>query len=277
MKIHMKISPEERWRAHALERFAAMKVSGELDRLRKKGLKIVGRKNKYTAKAWWGSFDDRLSCPGYKEWQQECKAAGKRFGLAHWTIECSCLISKYDPAKASFPIESPWPQICIVTENTNPRFLRHLSYEAQKLGLRVIQRQGSVETTIINITPPPGELSPMDKPPRENAFTLRKETPLPYPPEAAVELHKEGDKKCRELLKQLGYSIPQRLRSSPLISRADKLRLSKDRLDNREAYDIMDETHPNGDWRKEKRRRKEIASSRYKLKKRLKKPYEPGC
>ncbi len=165
----VKISPEERWRRHILERLASLRQSGELNRLRKKGLAILGRKKRFTPEGWFKSCNERVSRPEYVDWHDECETVGRRFGLAPWTVVCSCLVSKYDPRKQPFVVEAQWPKIRVVTENTNPLFLQWLSYEAHKLGLYTVGRQGSVETTVLNILPPCGVLPPSLKPPRDTA------------------------------------------------------------------------------------------------------------
>jgi hypothetical protein len=144
-------------------------------------------------------------------------------------------------------IEAQWPKIRVVTENTNPLFLQWLSYEAHKLGLYTVGRQGSVETTVLNILPPCGVLPPSLKPPRDNAFVLRIETPPGYPPEAAQKLQKKGERLAKELLRRLGYSIPQRLRGSTLVAMAAKLRVADNKLAVGEAYNIIDDLYGEND------------------------------
>lgn len=271
----VKISPEERWRRHILERLASLRQSGELNRLRKKGLAILGRKKRFTPEGWFKSCNERVSRPEYVDWHDECETVGRRFGLAPWTVVCSCLVSKYDPRKQPFVIEAQWPRIRIVTENTNPLFLQWLSYEAHKLGLYTVGRQGSVETTVLNILPPCGVLPPSLKPPRDNAFVLRIETPPGYPPEAAQKLQKKGERLAKELLRRLGYSIPQRLRGSTLVAMAAKLRVADNKLAVGEAYNIIDDLYGENDITQDQKRRKLVASRRHKLRKRLIEQYKP--
>jgi len=272
-----KTSPEERWQRHILERFTALRQSGELNSLRKKGLTILGRKRRFTGEEWFKSFSGRVSCPGYLEWFDECKAVGERFGLAPWTVVYACLVSGYKPEKELSVMEAQWPQIRVVTENRDPLFLQLLSHEAQRLGLYVVQRQGSVETTLLNLDSPPSSALPASqKPPRDVAFRLRVETPPGYPPEAAQKLQKKGDRLTKELLRRLGYSIRQRLRDSPLVEMADNLRVADGQLARNEAYDIIDDIYgPAGSMKDDKKRRKLVASRRHKLKERLLKPYKP--
>jgi hypothetical protein len=271
----VKVPPEERWRSHILERFVALRHSGELDRLSKKGLTILGRKKRFTGKQWFKSFSKRVSCPSYREWYDECEAVAARFGLAPGTVVCACLVSRYDPKKELSVIEGHWPKIRIITENTNSLFSQWLSYEAQRLGLYVVQRQGSVETTLLNIDSPPfSALSTSQKPPRDNAFYLRIETPPGYPPEAAQKLQKKADQLMKELLRRLGYPVPSRLRTSKLIDHADDLQLEKFPLSSRGLYEIVAEKWKKGSVSEDEERRKLMKSRRHKGRQRLIKPYE---
>lgn len=267
-----KFASDELYREHTLEHFAAFKQSGEMERLRKKGLTNCGRKQRFTGNEWFESSHKRYSSPEYRKWADECEVVGQKFSLASWTVVCACLVSRYDPRKELMVIEADWPQIRIVTQQTNPLFLRWLSYEAHRLLLYVVQRQGSLETTILNISPPRRVLTPSEKPPRDAAFRLRFERPLDYPPEAAQELQKKGERLAKELLKRLGYPVPQRLRVSSLVAKADKLRVGKN-LANREAYEVIDDIYGE-DLSDDARKRKLIGSQRYKLRQRLIKPYE---
>lgn len=269
-------SPHERWQKHILERFIALQQSRQLDRLRKKGLSILGRRRKrFTGKEWYESLRMRISSPEYMEWYNECTEIGRRFGLNPQTVVYSCLIRGYDPTKEPFPMEVQWPRTRVVTENTDPLFLQWLSYEAWRLGLYVVLHQGSSEATLLGTNmPPPMSLCNAKKPPRDTALYLRVETPPGYPPEAAKKLQREASQLTKELLRSLGYSIPQRLRSSPLIEIADSLKVSKDELANGEAYAIIDDIYGE-DLTDDKKRRKLIASRRNKLRKKLIEPYEP--
>ena len=279
-----KLTPEERWQKHVLERFVALRRSGELDRLRKSGLSILGRKNRFTGEEWRKSFSTRVKSQGYRKWYEECEAVGKRFGLNLQTVACSCLISKYDPNKEPFTMEVQWPRIRVVTGNADPLFLQWLSYEAHRLGLYVVQRQGSSECTVFPMNLPPSRPLPnSQKPPRDTALYLRVETPPGYPPEAAQKLQKKADKLTKELLRCLGYSVPQRLRISPLVEMADKLRVSNDRLASGEAYGVIDDIYGDDNSAKDddnpaeddynlaedNKKRKLVASRRSKLRKRL--------
>jgi hypothetical protein len=276
-----KLAPQELWRNNTIERFIAFKQSGELERLRKEGLAACGRKKRFTSLEWAKSpMRKRYLSSRYMEWYRKCEMVAQKFGLANWTVVCACLISDYQPDKEPFPIESKWPQIRVITESTDTQFLARLAYEAQLRGLHVILRQGSVEITylfmnpvpIMNIEPPP---LPSSMPPLSNSFYMRIEAPVGYPPQAAKKLHKDASQLEKDILIALGYSIPKRLRTSPLVAMADNLRVAKGQLAPNEAYDIIDKIYGTDDsMENDQKRRKLVASRRNKLRKRLVKPYE---
>jgi len=202
------------------------------------------------------------------EWHHKCEAVAQRFGLAFWTVVSVCLISGYRPEKVPFPVEASWPRIRVVTEQMTPLFLEWLSYEAHQLGLYVIQRRGSAEVTHIPPNLPPFEALPASqRPPLDCAFFMRVETPPRYPPQAAAKLEKQAKQLEKELFRRLGYSVPERLRSSPLVAMADKLRVGK-KLKLGEAYQVIDDIYGD-DMTSDQRRRKLVGSRRNKLKKRL--------
>ncbi|MFC2039308.1 hypothetical protein ACFLST_00750 [Chloroflexota bacterium] len=188
----------------------------------------------------------------------------------------ACLLKGYRPEKDLLVAEIEWPRVRLVTESTDTQFLARLSYEAQRLGLYVVQRQGSVETTclyadpvhIADLEPPP---LPPSRPPLQSVFKLRVETPIGYPPEAARELQKEVGRLAREILQRLGYSVPQRLRNSSLVSLADDLKAGQGPLPSGGIWDIIDELHPDvSEFSEEHQRKREsIKSRRHKLRKRL--------
>lgn len=275
-----KLAPQELWRRHTLERFEAFRLSGELESLQKEGLAACGRKKQFTSLEWAKSpMRKRYSSPRYMEWYHKCETVAQKFGLANWTVVCACLISDYQPDKAPFPVESKWPQIRVVTESTDTQFLARLTYEAQLRGLYVIARRGSVETTqlflnpipIMNMEPP---TMPSSMPPLGNSFYMRIETPVGYPPQAAKKLHKDASQLEKDILIALGYSIPKRLRISRLISKADDLRISQNRLPKRGLYEIVADTFDEGNSSEDEQRCKTVKTQRYRLRKRLIKPYE---
>ncbi len=173
------------------------------------------------------------------------------------------------PLECRLLLKAQWSKVRIVTENTVPLFLHWLSYEAHRLGLYVVQCQGSFETILLSITPPHSPLLLSQKPPRDAVFSLRVEISLGYPPEAAQELQKNGQRLAKELLRHLGYSVPQRLRNSPLVVMAEKLRVADGQLASGEAYNIIDDIYEDDDLTQDQKRRKLVSSRRHKLHKRL--------
>lgn len=163
----------------------------------------------------------------------------------------------------------------VVTKQSDPLFLRWLSYEAHQLGTYVIKRYGSVETTIVPENFPPDTPLPEERlPPQNDAFIMRVEKPTGYPPQAATKLQKDAGELAKQLLRRLGYSIPQRLRISRLVSLAGKYRLAQRRLPKRALYEIVAETYEFGYMNEDERRRKTVKTRRHRLRKRLVKPYE---
>jgi hypothetical protein len=275
-----RLAPEELWRKHTLEHFEAFRQSGALEKLRKEGLAACGRKKQFTSLEWAKSpMRKRYLSSRYMEWYHKCETVAQKFELANWTVICACLISDYQPDKEPFPVESKWPQIRVVTESTDTQFLARLTYEAQLRGLYVIAKHGSVETTqlflnpipIMNIEPP---TMPSSMPPLGNAFYMRIETPVGYPPQAAQELHQAAGQLAKDILIALGYSIPKRLRISRLVSKADDLRISQNRLPERGLYEIVADTFDEGSISEDEQRRKTVKTQRHRLRKRLIKPYE---
>lgn len=213
------------------------------------------------------------------EWYEECKTLADRFGLAPWVVVLLCLLKGYEPEKdiGFMVIEAKWPRTRVVTESTDPLFLRWLAYEGKRVGLYVVQRQGSFEMTWISMDYPQPDaepLPPSSKPPAHVAFHMTIETPPGYPPEAARELAKKACESERELRRRLGYPARERLRTSPLVSMAEELRVAEGPLPSEASYDIMDKLYQNGDLGRDKERRNLIKSRRHRLRKRLVKPYQ---
>lgn len=274
-----KLQPEERWKRHILERFSAFKLSGELKRLRVKGLSVLGRRKLLTPEEWYQSASDRMSSKKYSEFYEECSKVAAHFGLAPWTVEMACLLKGYSPEKQVHVMEAKWPQVRVVTEITDPVFLTRLAYEAQRLGMYVLQRQGSAENIYIflhsapiaAVEPPP---MPSVLPSTHSAIQIRVEIPPEYPPEAASELIKKAEQLGKDLKRSLGYPTNKRLRSSPLVSMADELRVAEPKLPRRGLYEIVAETYEEGDVTEDEQRRKTVKTRRHRLRERLVKPYE---
>ncbi len=63
---------------------------------------------------------------------------------------------------------------------------------------------------------------------------------------------------ARELLRHLGYQIPQRLRSSPLVLTADELRVADTRLPKLILYEMVTEMWKEDTVTEDQSRRKTI-------------------
>lgn len=278
-----KLSPDENWRRHILERFVAFKQSGELKRLRAEGKTILGdvlgNKKLLTSEDWWKTSSQRTSSLEYRAWGEKCGVVGKRYGLAPWTVTMACLLKGYRPEEDRLVMAADWAQVRVVTNNSDPVFVARLVFEAQRLGTYVVQRSGSEETTCIQVNAVPvttSEPPPMPStiPPRATAFAVRIETPVDYPPEATREMQRQAARVERLLLQKMGYPAKKRLRSSPLVSSADHLKLGKEQLPSGGAYDIAEKVFGEVAPEQDQRLRKVVKSRRDKMKKRLIKPYK---
>ncbi len=273
-----KLSPADRWKAHILEQIKALRLSNELKRLRGKGLSSLGRTKMYSFQEWWDDFGRRATSTTYRKWYEECSALAERFRLAPWVVSNLCLLKGYRPENeiGFMALESDWPTVRFVTDSNDDAFLNKLSYEAQQLGIYVIQRQGSTENPIVNIDRnDKGDYtnSSHNRSVTVNKFSVRVETPLEYPPEAAAQLHREASQLAKEVARQMGYNIPKRLRISKLVSMTEDLKIKKKRLSSGDSYNIIDSIYPD-DLNEDQKRRKLVASQRHKLLRRLVKPYE---
>ena len=116
------------------------------------------------------------------------------------------------------------------------------------LGLYVVQRSGSSEFTIIRLSnfQPSEPLTKEHPPKRTSAFYVRTELPPGYPTEAAEKLTKDTRKLEKELLGRLGYKVQERLRTSKLVDKADKLRITESQLANRGLFEIVADIYPKG-------------------------------
>lgn len=269
-----KLAPQERWTRDVLERCQAFGLSSELQRLRGRGLEILGRGKLVTQDEWWEEMNGqgRMGSTEYLAFQRECGKTGTDFGLAPRTVEWMCLLEGYDPEEAVNVVEAQWPKIQVVTQSSNENFLGWLLYQAWELGLEVVQKDGSLTTPMMCFPYPqrPEEpLAPSQRPPLANAFRAIMEIPPGYPPEAAAELARHAAQLERELARQLGYEMPYRMRSSPLMARAAELRVSED-LSSDEIYDIVEEIHGEGDLSEDQKQRNKTKSQRNRVSKRLK-------
>lgn len=270
----VKLKPEERWNGMLLERFKAFRISGELKRLRDKGLRALGKRRRLTSLEYW-KLPLTGGSPDYMAWDKECKKIAEHFGLAPWTVKMACLLRGYDPVKSPFPIGVNWPSIRIVTKHEDPIFLKQLFYHARELGVPAYVQESGHKTALIFLDYEfiPSTLPNLHKPSIHDVFTVELEFPPIFPPEARQQIGKNADDIKRELLERLGYKVPKRLRTTTLISKASRLRISKNRLAKRELYEIVANTSKYATEEEDKQRRKKVKSRRHFLKQRLIKPY----
>lgn len=104
---------------------------------------------------------------------------------------------------------------------------------------------------------------------------MRVTTPVNYPPHSARHLHDVANKMGKDLLRALGYSTPNRLRTSRLVSKADKLRISEERLPARGLFEIVADTYKMDDAQEDERRRRTVKTERHRVRKRLVEKYKP--
>ncbi|MCX6003032.1 MAG: hypothetical protein NTX46_01095, partial [Chloroflexi bacterium] len=236
-----KLRPEERNQKLLMERYIALQQSKELKKLRRQGLAILHREKMFTEREWGDLYQERTTSPEYIAWcNNECKKLGEVFGLASWVVAMACLVRGYRPETGKLYIGSDWPRIEVVTEVTEHKFLKKLTYEANNLNLRVVLKQGPEETCLI--LPAKNKRIPVltKKPPIHTSFTIRVAIPVGYPPEAARNFQRQAGRMQRELLIRLGYVIPKRIRTSSLTAQASILKVNKSSLPRRGIYDIVD-------------------------------------
>jgi hypothetical protein len=128
-------------------------------------------------------------------------------------------------------VESDWAKVRVVTEYDDPVFISYLTHYAAAVGLRVVIRRPSGEEMLVQPAAwlsTEEVLSPAHRPPRNTAFVMRVETPALYPIEVGRELQAEAQRLGRELLRNLRYRVPQRIRSSSWVSKAKELRVGKE-------------------------------------------------
>ena len=94
-----KITPQDRWQRDIRQRFKLFSGSGELNRLKRKGLGVIGRSKKMTSEELLteATKGRRMKSPEYLAFQQECVAVGGRFGLNGAAVEMACLLLRYRP------------------------------------------------------------------------------------------------------------------------------------------------------------------------------------
>ena len=90
--------------------------------------------------------------------------------------------------------------------------------------------------------------------------------PPTYPPEAAVEFQRRALGDVKELLRNLGYRIPRRMRQSTASQHPSKLRLDKPKLAPREIGEIAEDVFGEG-AALDRGLRRHISNARYRLRK----------
>ena len=265
-----KSNPTERWRLHVAERYQSFQHSAEIKRLRRQGLAALGRKKRLTFedfdREFWGG---KVETNAYRDYQRDCREVGARFGLAPWTVEWACVIKGYVPDQSLYPAEARWPRVFVVTNVEEGPFLKWLVHEALQLGLTV-SHQGDGESVVLLGGRPETPLEGSQLPPLYSAFQMSVQIPPGYyPPEAAAELGRQATQQGKELATQLGYSIPQRIRNSPLVSQADEFQVSKDTLASGAVYDIVDAVYGEQDFADSSKLRNRAKSARHRVKRRL--------
>ena len=275
-----KLSPVNRWNRRNLERIKALRLSGDVIRIRRKGLASLGRTRMYSFQEWWDDFHNRATSQKYLEWyRKKCSPVADRFGLSPWVVANMCLLKGYQPENdiGLIVVEADWPRVRLVTNSTDEAFLKKLSYEAKEFGIYIIQDGRAVQNPELNPDAlHNGDLRKVsrERPRNRDAFFLRVETPIEYPPEAAAELHRASSQTAKEIARRMGYPVPKRLRNSKLVPLSEGLMMVKRRLPRGGSYDVADRIYGDSDLQEDQRKRKSVSSRRYKLRQRLTMPYE---
>ena len=274
-----KRTPEQRWADHVREQVALFRASPEFHGLRREGLRALGRRRLFTEEEWgWWVLHDQPSDDYRMNFVPRTIAVAAEYGLAPETVRLLCLVRDYRPDTGAFSIEAPAPKRCLlVGDEVDPVFRAWVLHEAWRLGIRVLQKTpGGIDMALIAVPFPPRPHVPLTathRPPRPNAFRLRVETPPFYPPEAAAEFHRQSQQLSHELLRRLGYPVPERLRRSPGVGQSAKLRLEDARLTRGEVGDIADDLYGEDaygeDGAIQAHLRRRVSSQRYRLRQRL--------
>jgi hypothetical protein len=94
--------------------------------------------------------------------------------------------------------------------------------------------------------------------------------PVGYPPEAARNLQRRAIRIQRKLLIRLGYSVPQRIRTSSLVTQVSKLKVNKSSLPQRGIYEIVVKLYKEGDIAQDEIRHNAVKVMRHRIRKRFK-------
>ena len=284
-----KITPQDRWQRDIRQRFKLFSGSGELNRLKRKGLGVIGRSKKMTSEellteATKGRW---MRSPEYLAFQQECVAVGGRFGLNGAAVEMACLLLRYKPYRLPYVQEAQWPRLLVVTTINDEVFIRWLHHHAwgalavwgkgPLLEPVVVKQEGFQRVPVVlPLAPPHAEepTRPSTLPPVGCAFLVSLDIPLEYPPEAAADLGRASTQYGRELARRMGYDMPHRLRGSGLLRNAPKLRLDEEVLGPNEIGKMVDAIYGELDLDGDRKRQNLVKNQRHRAKKLLK--GEPG-
>ena len=284
-----KITAQERWQRDIRQRFKLFSGSGELNRLKRKGLGVIGRSKKMTSEELLAEETKgrRMRSPEYLAFRQECVAVGGRFGLNGAAVEMACLLLRYKPYRLPYIQEAQWPRLLVVTTINDEVFIRWLHHHAwgalaawgktPLLEPVVVKQEGFQRVPVVlPLAPPHAEepTRPSPLPPVGCAFHVSLDIPLEYPPEAAAELGRASTQYGRELARRMGYGMPHRLRGSGLLRNAPKLRLDEEVLEPNEIGKMVDAIYGELDLDGDRKRQNLVKSQRHRAKKLLK--GEPG-
>ncbi|AKG53313.1 hypothetical protein DGWBC_0635 [Dehalogenimonas sp. WBC-2] len=263
-----KRTPEQRWKDIVLERFVAFMRSEQKKALTREGLTVLqhllGKRRKLTSWEYFSSSRERRTSSRYQAWRKKGQIVANQFGLAPWTIEMACLLKDYHPEHTGLVIEGSWPTIQVVTGCTNPEYLEKLSEPVAEAGFRVIT-EGNDCCTL-------GSSDQIST--AHTAFRVTIGIPSGFPPEAAINLLKKALRVQNELLKRIGYPVKKRIRSSPFIRQAGKLKVGRP-IERNEIYKIADAIYGVDETgQHDRQRRSTTKSRRNRLTQRLVSPYE---
>ena len=118
-----KSSPYERWQENVFEGYDALRASPELLRLRRQGLRALGRKVMMSPNEWREIPIDFKLSPDYTAFREECRRVGADFGVNEWTVEMACLLRGYDARKAGLVVEARWPEVRVITGASDALFV----------------------------------------------------------------------------------------------------------------------------------------------------------
>jgi hypothetical protein len=138
-----RITPSERWQRRVLKNYERFKRSPERRELRREGLAILDRSEMVPCEEWWdvARTSPEMRSEKYLKFQRKCQQVGERFGVNVMTVEVSCLVMGYDPAKYPYVIEGEWPRVYVVSSCTNHMFNQWLLHETYHTYLHMFGRK----------------------------------------------------------------------------------------------------------------------------------------